>query len=106
MSRTVRRHRLVWRDVIDSAAYIERDSLDAALRFFSNVETTLNKLAEMPTAGALRELQDVRLSNLRSWPVDGFPNHLIFYQPTAQGVYVLAIIHGARDLLSALEDRV
>jgi plasmid stabilization system protein ParE len=106
LERFVRRHRLVSRDVIDLAGYIGQDSTGAALRFFDNVDTTLLGLAEMPGKGALREFDDPRLAGLRSWAVDGFPNHLIFYQPTDFGIYVLSVRHGARELPGDLAERV
>jgi hypothetical protein len=34
--------------------------------------------------------------------VDGFPNHLVFYRETPEGIEVLHILHAARDLTSAL----
>jgi toxin ParE1/3/4 len=32
---------------------------------------------------------------LRSWPLD---NYLIFYKPLPDGIEVLRVLHGARDL--------
>jgi len=42
---------------------------------------------------------------VRSWPVEGFPNHFIFYRVTDAGVLVvLRVIHGAREIRAALFD--
>jgi hypothetical protein len=35
---------------------------------------------------------------LRSFPVKGFENYLIFYGPISDGIEVFHIIHGAWDL--------
>jgi toxin ParE1/3/4 len=35
---------------------------------------------------------------LRVWPIDGFRNHLIFFHPTNDGVEIVRVLHGARDL--------
>ncbi|HUB25377.1 MAG TPA: type II toxin-antitoxin system RelE/ParE family toxin [Tepidisphaeraceae bacterium] len=47
-----------------------------------------------------------RLVSVRSWRVKGFPNYLILYEPVDDGILVLAIIHGARDLERFLKGRV
>jgi toxin ParE1/3/4 len=39
--------------------------------------------------------------NLRSFPVG---NYLIFYRPINQGIEVIRILHGARDILSLFEE--
>ena len=38
--------------------------------------------------------------------VRGFPNHLIYYVPVPDGIDVLAIMHGARDVQRHLLKRV
>jgi toxin ParE1/3/4 len=50
------------------------------------------------------DLSAPRLADLRRWPVSGFPNHLIFYQPTEGGIEVVRVLHGARDLATMLEN--
>jgi len=35
---------------------------------------------------------------LRAWPIDGFRNHLVFYRPTDEGVDIVRVLHGARDI--------
>src|SRR5271165_1359153 len=37
-------------------------------------------------------------SRLRRWPVKGFENWLIFYQPKRDGVEIVYVMHGARDI--------
>lgn len=34
----------------------------------------------------------------------GIPSHLIFYRPMRDGILVVRVLHGARELRSALED--
>jgi toxin ParE1/3/4 len=95
----------VFRDVIEIAEQISRDSTASALRFFDNVEATLDGLLQMPGKGSPKEFAHPALAGLRSWPVEGFPNHLVFYRQTDYGMFVLAIMHGARDLPAILEGR-
>ncbi len=87
------------RDVDDQAAYLaEQAGLETALRFLDTVAFTFGRLASMPGVGERRESADPRLSGLRVWRVEGFPNHLIFYRTGENGVEVVRLLHGARDI--------
>jgi toxin ParE1/3/4 len=79
-------------DVYEIAAFISRDSLAAALKLIDSFDRKLRLLAEFPHIGAIRE--DLAPS-LRSFPVG---NYLIFYRPVADGIEVVRILHGAREL--------
>jgi toxin ParE1/3/4 len=87
----------------EQAAYIAQDSLDAALRFLRAAEATFGKLAETPEIGRLWASGDERLAGVRVWHVKGFENWLIFYRPSGDGIEVLHVFHGARDLPPLLE---
>jgi plasmid stabilization system protein ParE len=93
-------------DIYDLAAYLITQSEDAARRFVDAVQKTLKDLATMPGMGSLKAFRDPALSNVRSWPVEGFPNHLIFYLMTVDGIDVLAVMHGARQLEFPLKRRI
>jgi toxin ParE1/3/4 len=86
------------RDVDEHFRYIARDSLEAAVRFLHAVRVEDRKLVDMPGMGARREFETPELEGVRSWSVGGFPNHLIFYRPEANGIRVLRVLHGARDI--------
>ena len=94
----VRRHPLVYGDIIEIAECIARDSTESALRFFDDVETTIEGLAEMPGKGPRCGFSDAAVADVRFYTVNGFPNHLIFYRPTRYGIYILSVRHGARAL--------
>jgi toxin ParE1/3/4 len=76
-----------------------------ALRFVDAVQKTLKDLAASPGIGSPKSFHDSRLANVRSWWIKGFPNHLIFYYPIENGIMVLAIIHGSRDIERLLTQR-
>jgi len=48
--------------------------------------------------GPLRTFGRIDLSGLRSLPVQGFEKHLVFYRPPKEGIEVVRVLHGARDL--------
>jgi len=34
---------------------------------------------------------------MRQWRIKGFDNHLIFYLPFQDGVFIVRVLHGAMD---------
>ena len=76
-----------------------RDSPEAAFRFAPAVEATIRGLAAMPGKGSLKFPDHPRLADVRSWAVDGSPNHLILSLREADAsIWVLSVTHGARQL--------
>ena len=86
------------RDILQIASYISEDSLDASIRFLEAVETTFLALARRPLMGASRTFKDATLAGIRMWRVKGFESYLIFYRPLADGIDVVRLVHGARDI--------
>jgi toxin ParE1/3/4 len=80
------------------AQFLARASVAVALRFYDAVEESCNTLARMPRMGRQRIAQDPALKELRSWSVKGFGNYLIFYLPLKDGIDVVHVVHGSRDL--------
>lgn len=72
---------------------------DLADRFTAQAETTFKNLVRTPGLGRPRSFGHAQLQNLRSWKVDGFPKHLIFYRPLSEerGVEIVRVLHDARD---------
>jgi plasmid stabilization system protein ParE len=101
----VRRHVDVERDILDLAAWMARDSREAANRFFEAVENSITSLRSMPGRGSPKHLRGSRLSGVRSWAVSGFPRHLILYEIKEKEVRVLAVVHGARRYARLLRGR-
>lgn len=91
------------RDLDDHAAYLAQEaSLETALRFYDAATTTFEKLARMPGIGERWVSALVRLAEVRVWRVEGFANHLIYYRPAGDGIEIIRVLHGARDLDSIL----
>lgn len=90
-------------DIIEITAYIELDSPEAADRFFASVRSTAELIARHPHIGH-PWAGTVGGRRVRSIAVEGFPNHLMFYREDAEGLLILRILHGARDLPRELAD--
>ncbi len=92
------------RDLDDQAEYLAREAnLETALRFYEAANRTFQELARMPGLGERRESDHPRLAGLRVHTIEAFPNHLAFYRQTAEGIEIVRVLHGARDLERILE---
>jgi toxin ParE1/3/4 len=79
-------------DLDDIWFYIARDNVEAADRFIRAIVSRFPQLADMPHIGRSRE----ELSpHLRSFPVG---RYIIFYRPVKDGVEIVRVLHGARDI--------
>jgi toxin ParE1/3/4 len=72
--------------------YIADDSLDRADDFLDRVEEKLRSLARTPGMGRRRE---ELLPGLQSFPVG---NYVVFYRAIEDGIDVIRILHGSRDI--------
>ena len=79
-------------DLIEIAVYIAQDNPKAASRWLDTIDEKLDMLSRQPLIGEIRE-EIAR--NLRSFPVG---NYIIFYQPFDDGMKLVRVLHGARDL--------
>ncbi len=79
-------------DLDDIFDYIADDSLDRAIAFLRNLYQQMETLAANPGIGRRR---DALLPGLRSLP---YGNYLIFYTPLDDGVDIVRVLNGARDL--------
>ena len=73
-------------------SYIAVRDLAAADRLVIHFDATLNIISTSPGVG--RKVEELA-PNLRSFPVG---NYLIFYRPMADGIELIRILHGARDI--------
>jgi toxin ParE1/3/4 len=91
-------------DVDSAAAFIARDNIQAALRFYDAIDVTFRQIREHPNRSPRYELEHARLSGLRRRAVARFENHLVFYRVEGEAVVVIRVLHGARDIAHALEE--
>jgi toxin ParE1/3/4 len=89
-------------DINNIAQYLQERNSSAAQRFVDATESAIAKLADHPGLGTLRRTRAQQLAGLRSWPIRRFRNYIIFYMPSADGIEVLRILHGARRIAPLL----
>jgi toxin ParE1/3/4 len=92
------------RDIDESAAFIARDNLEAALRFYDRVDDTLRRLRQHPLRHAPYGFSHPDLMTVRKCTVIGFAKHLVFYRVTGDLIEVIRVLHGARDIRNVLGD--
>ncbi|MEM6656239.1 MAG: type II toxin-antitoxin system RelE/ParE family toxin [Planctomycetota bacterium] len=87
-------------DIAEAAEYLSRDSIDTALRFVDAVDQTADLLAANPLLG--EAYTHPRFASLRFRPLTGFRSHLVFYQVQADGILIIRVLQGSRDLPEVL----
>jgi toxin ParE1/3/4 len=91
-------------DLDDQAAYLATEAnLQTALRFYDAASVTFGKIASMPGMGERWPSTHPRLGGLRVWRIEGFERHLIFYRAAGDGIEIVRVLHGARDIDTVLE---
>jgi len=73
-------------------AYIAVRDLAAADRLVDQLDATLELLASTPHVG--RKVDELA-PDIRCFPVG---NYLIFYRPIENGIQLIRLVHGARDI--------
>ena len=91
-------------DITEHARYIARDNVEAGLRFYAAAEETLQTLVALPKMGSERTYRNPRLTGLRQWQVKDFEKYLIFYRPLSNGIEVIRVLRGERDIEVILAD--
>lgn len=100
MSRLVIRQRAD-RDIDEQLVYLARQSPVVAERFLDSVDRTFQILASSPERGFAWSPDGIRV-----WPVREFQNWLIFYRPLEDGIEIIRLLHGARDVARQLEEEI
>ena len=91
-------------DLLNHFRYIGRHNLGAARRFLAAAKKAMELLAWMPEIGSIWESPHPFLSGVHVWPIRKFKNYLIFYRPIVGGIFVLRVLHGARQVDELLRE--
>ena len=79
-------------DLIEIWIYIAQDSPTSADKLLDEINEKSQTLTESPFIGKSR---DELGPNIRSFPIS---NYMLFYQPIAEGIEIIRVLHGARDI--------
>ena len=97
MTPLVRRTEQAELDLEEILAYFDDRSPAAADRFARTFRRKTETLARMPEMGRSREELAPGLRSLAAG------RHIIFYQPAEDGIVVIRVAHGSRDLPALFE---
>lgn len=79
--------------------FLALDSHEIAGRFLERVDATIELLRARPELGhRRRDLFPAEVAELRLLAIDGFPKHMVVYRVHEEGLYVVRVVHGSRDL--------
>lgn len=93
------------RDVDEQAEYLALQAgVEMGLRFYQASEETFLLLAKRPGIGRTMAFRNRSLTGIRMFPLKGFPRHLVFYLPLQDGVEIVRLLHGSRDIGSLFPD--
>src|SRR5262245_29243033 len=92
------KHPLVNSDVEEAAFWYDQRNPDVAVRFVDEARAAMFAAAKNPLHFSVR-FEDVRRVRLRRFP------HSVFFQAREQTVFVLAVLHGARDIEKLVLER-
>lgn len=79
---------------------IAADNAEAAERFCDAVERALRLLAAHPQLGAKAGF--IKAPQVRKWVLREFNNYILFYAEHPDGVLLIRLLHGARELTSLI----
>lgn len=88
----VTRRPLAEADILEIWEYIADDSLAAADRWVHRLDGQFRLLAAQPVMGRARE---ELAPGVRSFP---FGRYVVYYVPLDDGIDVVRVLHGARDI--------
>jgi|SRR5579862_3209286 len=86
-------------DILEQADwYLAQAGRRLAGRWEEAVRSAILQVVLRPATGSLCRFRMETLRDTRQANIAGFPKHLLFYRFDDDEVFVLRIVHGARDL--------
>ncbi|MBM3740989.1 MAG: type II toxin-antitoxin system RelE/ParE family toxin [Acidobacteria bacterium] len=97
---TVRKREAAKRDLIAQWVwYAENANIETADRFLKTADDTVSMLAAQPEAGYRFFVRGPEVQGMRRFPLsDGFEKILLFYFPLKDGIELVRVVHGNRNL--------
>ena len=86
-------------DILEQADwYLAQSGTALAERWDKAVTSAALRIVKNPSSGTLCTFKRSEVSDVRRTRITGFPKHLLFYKFDRDAVFVLRVVHGARDL--------
>lgn len=90
-------------DILEQADWYANHSGKALTRRWENaVESAVLSVVRRPATGAPCAFRSLELLGVRRVAIPGFKKHLLFYKFNEEELFVLRVVHGARDLEALL----
>ncbi len=97
------KHERAKQDLIDIYEYYVQRNETTARRFLEESRQAFDLILQMPGIGRRWNSPIAAMKNLRVTSISRrFNDYVIFYRPVTDGIQIIAIIHGARDLPAIL----
>jgi toxin ParE1/3/4 len=88
-------------DILEQADwYASQSGHTLASRWEKAVTTAILRITKNPHAGTPCTFRLEALRGVRRTAIRNFPKHLLFYRFHAEELFILRVVHGARDLES------
>jgi toxin ParE1/3/4 len=86
-------------DILEQADwYVVQSGEALAKRWEKAVTGAVLRVIRRAASGAPCTFQSPELQSVRRITISGFPKHLLFYRFDGEEIFVLRVVHGARDL--------
>jgi toxin ParE1/3/4 len=86
-------------DILEQSDWYESQADHRLAKRRENAGTaTLLRIVKAPRAGQLCHFKSEELFDVRRALIAGFPKHLVFYRIHDKELFILRVVHGARDL--------
>jgi toxin ParE1/3/4 len=100
----VKKYRLVLSDlaladILDQADwYVTRSGEALAKRWEKAVTAAVLRVVSRPGTGTSCRFKSLELRGVKRTTISGFPKHMLFYRFNEGEIFILRVVHGARDL--------
>jgi len=85
-------------DIDTAAEYLEVEKEGGGARFRNDLDRVLDRLQRLPESAGLLEPPSARHPGLRVTRLSKFRRYAIYYQHSADGILVVRVLHGSRNV--------
>lgn len=90
-------------DLDEIAAHLQQFDPNVAIRFLKAADVTFAMIERMPHIGQQMHSRDPRFKALRLICVRCYPKHVIVFRPIQDGVEILRVFYGRKNLQVLLD---